>query len=283
MDSKYMIGDYLIQQLHAYGVRHIFGVPGDFILGFYDLLQKNPLLQTINTCDEQGAGFAADAYARLNGLGAVCITYGVGGLKVANTTAQALAEQVPVVVISGAPGLQERQKHPLLHHRIRDFDSQRKIFEQLTVAQAILDNPDTALAEIDRVIATALHSKRPVYIELPRDMVMREASRRQVQAIAQEKSDQESLQAALAEAVALLNAARSPVILADVELTRSGMQDELYELIGKTNIPVAATILGKSVVDELHPSYLGVYMGGRATRACASSSKPAIVFYCWGS
>ena len=84
------IGHYLIDRLYALGVRHVFGVPGDFVLGFYDLLEKSKI-QVINTCDEQGAGFAADAYARVQGLGVVCITYCVGGLKVANTTAEAFA------------------------------------------------------------------------------------------------------------------------------------------------------------------------------------------------
>jgi indolepyruvate decarboxylase len=77
------VGDYLIERLAALGVRHVFGVPGDFVLGFYDALVKSPI-EVINTCDEQGAGFAADAYARVNGIGCVCVTYAVGGLKVSN-------------------------------------------------------------------------------------------------------------------------------------------------------------------------------------------------------
>src|SRR5437879_1169749 len=102
MKTSLSIGEYLIQRLYAHGVRHVFGIPGDYVLGFYDLLAKSKL-RLINTCDEQGAGFAADAYARVRGLGAVCITYCVGGLKVANTTAEAFAEKSPVVVIRGAP------------------------------------------------------------------------------------------------------------------------------------------------------------------------------------
>lgn len=103
------IGDYLIQRLYEEQVHHVFGVPGDFVLRFNKLLEDSPI-QFINTCDEQGAGFAADAYARLRGLGAVCVTYSVGGFKIANTTAQAFAEKSPVVVISGAPGTNERLK-----------------------------------------------------------------------------------------------------------------------------------------------------------------------------
>ena len=105
------IGEYLIQRLYAHGLRHVFGIPGDYVLGFYDQLSKSKL-RLINTCDEQGAGFAADAYARVRGLGVVCVTYCVGGLKVTNTTAEAFAEKSPVVVISGAPGMKEREKNP---------------------------------------------------------------------------------------------------------------------------------------------------------------------------
>src|SRR5262245_37706833 len=77
MKSAGSIGQYLIQRLHSHGVRHVFGIPGDYVLGFYDQLLHSRL-KIINTCDEQGAGFAADAYARVRGLGAVCITYCVG-------------------------------------------------------------------------------------------------------------------------------------------------------------------------------------------------------------
>jgi indolepyruvate decarboxylase len=81
------IGSYLIEQLVARGVRHVFGVPGDYVLGLFKALSDSPLA-VVTTCDEQGAGFAADAYARLTGLGVVVVTYGVGGLKVVNTTAE---------------------------------------------------------------------------------------------------------------------------------------------------------------------------------------------------
>ncbi|HEX6253504.1 MAG TPA: thiamine pyrophosphate-binding protein, partial [Nitrososphaera sp.] len=170
MASSYSIGDYLIHSLQGRGITHIFGVPGDYILSFYDRLTKSKI-SVVNTCDEQGAGFAADAYARIRGLGVVCITYGVGALKVINTTAQAYAEKSPVVVISGAPGLKEQVKNPLLHHKVRDFDTQKKIFDQITVASTILGDLQTAAYEIHRVLSAALRFKRPIYIELPRDVV----------------------------------------------------------------------------------------------------------------
>src|SRR5579864_8163706 len=134
------VGDYLITRLQALGVHHVFGVSVAYALSFYALLFKSNL-RIVNTCDEQGAGFAADAYARVRGLGVVCVTYCVGGLKVANTTAEAFAEKSPVVIISGAPGMQERKKNPLLHHKVREFDTQKKVFEQLTIASSVLSDP----------------------------------------------------------------------------------------------------------------------------------------------
>jgi indolepyruvate decarboxylase len=254
------IGEYLIQRLYAYGVRHVFGIPGDYVLGFYDQLSRSKL-RLVNTCDEQGAGFAADAYARVRGLGAVCVTYCVGGLKVANTTAEAFAEKSPVVIISGAPGIKEREKNPLLHHKVREFDTQKKVFEQLTIASTVLSDPQTAFQEIDRVLHAALRFKRPVYIELPRDLAGVPGIAPHKTPEIRERSNSRSLREALAEAGRMINQARRPVILADVEVHRFGLQGRLLQLARKTNIPVAATVLGKSVIGEHHPFYLGIYEG----------------------
>jgi len=254
------IGDYLISRIQALGVEHVFGVPGDYALSFYELLQKRGM-RIVNTCDEQGAGFAADAYARMRGLGVVCVTYCVGGLKVTNTTAEAFAEKSPVVVISGSPGIGEREKNPLLHHKIRDFDTQAKIFEQITVASTVLADAQTAQKEIDRVLDAALRFKRPVYIEIPRDMVAAPCISHHRSADYRSGSDPGALKEALAEAVAMIDAARQPVILADVEIHRFSLQEMLLSLAERANIPIASTILGKSVVGEEHPLYLGVYEG----------------------
>jgi len=262
MKKTVSIGEYLIQRLHQHGVEHVFGIPGDYVLGFYEQLSQSKLLSVVNTCDEQGAGFAADAYARVRGMGAVCITYCVGGLKVANPVAGAFAEKSPVVVISGAPGMSERDRNPLLHHKVKEFDTQKKVFEQLTVASTALSDPQTAFQEIDRVLHAADRYKQPVYIELPRDLVRTPGIRSHRTPEIHETSDPDTLRSALAEAVAMINQARKPVILADVEIHRFGLQDELLKLVRRTNIPVATTVLGKSVIGEQHPFYLGVYEGG---------------------
>ncbi|HTZ16895.1 MAG TPA: thiamine pyrophosphate-binding protein, partial [Dissulfurispiraceae bacterium] len=251
------IGEYLIQRLYDHGIRHIFGIPGDYVLGFCKQLEQSKI-RFINTCDEQGAGFAADAYARVRGIGAVCITYSVGGLKVANTTAQAFAEESPVVIISGAPGIREREGDPMLHHKVRDFNTQHRVFEQLTVASTVLSNPETACREINRVLGAAVCYRRPVYIELPRDMALKKIVPVRTPVVPPD-TDSMPLREAMRDAEEMINKAERPVIVAGVELMRYRMREQLVTFAERANIPVASSILSKSVIDEHHPLYIGIY------------------------
>ncbi len=259
------IGQYLIDRLHALGVEHVFGIPGDYVLGLYKMLEASPI-RLVGMTREDNAGFAADAYARLHGLGCVCVTYCVGGLSLCNSVAGAYAEKSPVIVLSGSPGLSERAHNPLLHHKVRDFSTQFEVFEKITVASAVLDDPLTAFREIDRVIEAALRYKRPVYLEIPRDQVLARQVTPHRTPVGLPPSDPGALREAIDEAAALLLAAERPMILADVEIHRFGLQDELVALAEGTGMPIATTILGKSVVSEGHPLFAGVYEGamGRA-------------------
>ncbi|MDE2509059.1 MAG: alpha-keto acid decarboxylase family protein [Planctomycetota bacterium] len=254
------IGEYLIERLQAIGVEHIFGIPGDYVLGLYKMLEDSPI-EIVGMTREDNAGFAADAYARVHGVGCVCVTYCVGGLSTCNSIAGAYAEKSPVIVLTGSPGLCERARNPLLHHKVRDFSTQFEVFEKITVASTVLDDPLTAFSEIDRVLEAALRYKRPVYIELPRDQlhVRPQAPHRRRAGLP--PSDPAALKEALDEASTLLLAAERPMILADVEIHRFGLQDKLLKLAESTGLPIATTILGKSVVSEGHPLFVGVYEG----------------------
>ncbi len=254
------IGGYLIQRLQDYGLKDVFGIPGDFVLQFYGMLNDSPI-RVVGTTREDCAGYAADGYARIHGLGAVCVTYCVGGLSLCNSIAGAYAEKSPVIVISGAPGMDERRSDPLLHHRVRDFNTQHDVFEKITVATAVLDDPLTAFREIDRCLEAAVRFKRPVYIEIPRDRVRSEAIVPVDSHLEQPVSDKAALREVLEEATKRINAARQPVIIAGVEIHRFGLQQEVLKLAEQHNIPMCATLLGKSVVSEKHPLYLGVYEG----------------------
>jgi len=254
------IGGYLINRLWDYGVRDVFGIPGDFVLNFYGMLEESPL-RVIGATREDCAGYAADAYARVHGLGACCVTYCVGGLSTCNSIAGAFAEKSPVVVISGAPGIAERRNDPLLHHKVRDFNTQLQVFEKITIAAASLDDPLTAFREIDRCLEAAVRYKRPVYLELPRDRVRSKALYPHWPASIELQSDAESLKASLSEAVEKISTAKQPVLIAGVEIHRFGLQKEVLKLAESLNIPISATLLGKSVIAESHALYLGVYEG----------------------
>jgi len=260
MQSATTIGEYLIRQLYDHGVRHVFGIPGDYSLSFLDALVHSPI-KFLNTSDEQGAGFAAEGYARVAGLGAVVVTYAVGSLKVANATAQAYVERSPVVVIAGAPGLKERAQHPLLHHRVNTFETQLDIFRQLTVASAALNDAETACAEIDRVLHAAERHKRPVYLELPRDMVQVPCQPGHAHRDEPEVSDEAALAEALAETAAMLAQAKQPVIIAGVELMRFGLHEPVIRFAERHGIPIAVTLQSKSAVPETLPLFIGLYAG----------------------
>ena len=260
MPKTTTVGQYLIHRLEELGVGHVFGVPGDYVLGFYDMLVESDLC-IVGTCTEAGAGFAADAYARVTGLGVVCITYCVGGLNALNSVAGGYAEKSPMVVISGAPGLGERIRSPLLHHKVREYTTQLEIFEKVTVASVAIEEPDSAPHLIDETLAACLRRMRPVYIELPRDIVDKPCPAPRPWKPRRLASDKPALKEAVAEAAAMLRAAKRPVILAGVEIHRFGLQRTLLKLVEKLGCPVAATLLGKSVINENHPQYIGIYEG----------------------
>ena len=265
-NANLSIGQYLIQRLQDYGIEDLFGIPGDYVLSFYSELEKSPI-NVVGCTREDNAGFAADAYARIRGMGALCVTYCVGGLSVCNSVAGAYAEKSPVVVLTGSPGLKERTHGALLHHMVRDFKTQYDVFEKFTIAGTELADPLTAFSEIDRVLDACHRYKRPVYIEIPRDMVhvvpqVTHGYRGNVP-----EKDDDATAEAIKETVSRLSAAKKPVILAGVEIHRFRLQDELLKLADQANIPIATTMLGKSVVSEHHPMFVGLYEGALGDQA----------------
>ena len=255
------IGEYLIDRLQDYGIADVFGIPGDYVLSFYTMLEDGPL-NVVGCTREDCAGFAADAYARVRGMGALCVTYCVGGLSVCNSVAGAYAEKSPVVMISGSPGIRERVRNPLLHHMVRDFRTQYDVFEKLCIAGAELSDPLTALREIDRVLAACKRYSRPVYIDLPRDMVHVRPDEHLALKPKKATSDQRALGEAVEEASRRIANARQPVLLLGVEVHRFGLRDVALQLAEQSGLPMAATMLGKGVVRETHPLYMGLYLGG---------------------
>jgi indolepyruvate decarboxylase len=255
------IGSTLLDRLYKLGLRHIFGIPGDYVLSLYKLIEQSPI-QHVGTTREDCAGYAADAYARINGIGGACVTYCVGGLNVVNAVACAYAERSPVVLLSGSPGLSERVRNPLLHHMVRDFTTQKEVFEKVTVASVVLDDPLTAEREMDRALAALTRYKRPIYVEIPRDLVHAPIHLSALrQPLEPEKSDPAALSEAVTEVREMLAKVERPVLLVGAEVHRFHLQDDVAQFIERMNIPVASTLLGKSVIREDHPLFIGVYGG----------------------
>ena len=258
------LGQFLFEYLYRRGVRHSFGVPGDFALPTFSWLEKSKIDSIIMT-HEPSAGFAADAYSRINGIGLVCVTYCVGGLNVVNAIAGAYAEKSPVVVVSGAPGRKDREKDPLLHHKVKTFETQRRVYDEVTVASTVLLDEQRAASEIARCVDACLRHKRPVYIEVPHDMVDREIPITNISSPLREQSDPHTLAAALKETLGLVRAAKKPVILAGVELARYRTAGLVLRMAERMNIPIAADLLSKSAIPENHRLYLGVYGGAMSS------------------
>jgi TPP-dependent 2-oxoacid decarboxylase len=277
------VGEYLFQQLESLGVNHIFGVPGDYVLGLMDVLNTTPIKLVCN-CNELNAGYAADAYARLRGIGAVCVTYGVGGFSLVNAIVGAYAERVPLVVISGAPNSSVGQGNLLLHHTTGDYNLQFSIMEKATVAAVILSDASQAAHQIKRTLAACLHHKRPVYIEIPVDLVDQPCLPLETHPVVATKlTNLEGLQEAVAEAVELLAKAESPVILAGVEFHRFDLQDKLLKLLETTGYPIATTMLGKSCISEMHPQFIGNYIGGLSREYIRERIENADCLLCLGA
>src|SRR6266850_6514290 len=167
----------LLQGLKDHGARELFGIPGDFVLPFFKVIEESGILPHYMLSHEPAVGFAADAAARYHcGLGVAVVTFGAGAFNLVNAVAGAYAERSPVVVIAGAPGARERSSGFVLHHQARSVDTQMAVYREITCDQAVLTDPATVPAAIARVLRSAREHSLPVYIELPRDMTAAETA-----------------------------------------------------------------------------------------------------------
>jgi TPP-dependent 2-oxoacid decarboxylase len=259
--DKTTIPEFLVRRLKQLHVDEGFGIVGDYALKLFDRFHQNGFPIRV-TGDEQGAGFAAEAYARLRGFGVCAVTYSVGGFKVVNATAGAWAEHVPLLIISGSPGIAERKGDPLIHHKVKNFDTQLDVFKDITIAQAVLSNPLTITQDIDYVIAKMIAYQRPGYIEIPRDMVdVPILDRRNEISIELPKVHPKRLELAVQETLKLLKDPGPAVAIAGFMSVRRRLDQELLAFVENFGVPLATTSLSKGVIPETHPLAMGVYMG----------------------
>jgi indolepyruvate decarboxylase len=250
----------LLQGLKAYGAREIFGIPGDFVLRFFKVVEESGILPCFTLSHEPAVGFAADAAARYHsGLGVAVVTYGAGAFNLVNAVAGAYAERSPVVVVAGAPGAQERAGGLLLHHQARTLDTQFAVFKEITCDQAVLTDAAAAPQAIARVLRSARERSLPVYIELPRDMV--DTLTEPVPVLPRRPADGDALAECAAEILDKLAAASAAVIVVDVEIRRYGIEERVARLARRLALPVVTTFMGRGLLgdapDIVHGTYLG--------------------------
>jgi len=250
----------LLHALKAHGARQIFGIPGDFALPYFRIIEQSQILPLYTLSHEPGVGFAADATARINmGLGVAAVTYGAGALNMVNAVAAAYAEKSPLVVLSGGPGKGEARSGLLLHHQAKTLDSQFQIFREITCDQVKLDDIARAPADIARVLANCLRNSEPVYIEIPRDMVALPCAA--VIREAEPLPDREALDACVEEILARLRQAKSPVMMAGVEIRRFGLEEKVAQLGRRLGLPIVTSFMGRGLLVDHDAPLVGTYMG----------------------
>lgn len=251
--------DYLWSRLLALDQTDVFGVPGDFAIPLFVGLERRGA-HIVSMTHEPSVGYAADAYARCRGFGTALVTYGPGALNVVNAVAQAYAERTPLLLISGAPSTYAQRRDLLLHHRIRDFDSQLRIFREVTCAAAVLNDPLLAAHDIDLVLRRMREESRPGYLEIPTDMadVALEHWSIPVETNPPATSASEEV---LEQLVQRVSAAKNPLVLAGVEVVRFGLRPALVRFVERWNLPCMNTMLAKAALSDRHPNCVGTFQG----------------------
>ena len=266
MRERMPLGEFVVAYLRRLGVTHIFGLPGDLVLGLFQSLARERGIEMVTFSHEPAVGFAADGYARATRrLGVICVTYGAGGNNIVNPIAAAYAERVPLLVLSGGPGAEESRRSGV-HHMVKAVDSQCRVLSEVTCDARILRHPERAAEEIHELVCNVMRELRPGYLEIHRDQVELEIPvpewiREWDGAIPRPSSDPRRLAEALRDVIERLRHAERPMFIAGVDLHRVGAHGDFLRLAEKLECAVATTMLAKGVFPMDHPLHLGVQIG----------------------
>lgn len=266
MRDTHTVADHLMDRLAELGAGRVFGVPGDYSLAMLDHVVRHPVVEWTGCTNELNAGYAADGYARLRGVAALCTTFGVGELSAINAVAGSYAEHVPVVHVVGAPALAKQALRPPVHHTLGDgeFGHFLAMHADITCARAVL-TPDNAVAEIDRVLVAVRDHRLPGYLLLAADVA--EAPVEQVTTPLPppvDGTDPEALAEFAEAARRLLEKAGSTAgvgVLAGLLVHRFDAGDRLAALLRDGTVPHATSPWAKSLLDESAPGFAGTYSG----------------------
>jgi indolepyruvate decarboxylase len=253
--------EHVLSRLKDLGISKVFSVAGDFAFSIDDAIVNFPGIDYVGCCNELNAGYAADGYARIHGVAALCTTYGVGELSAINAIAGAYTEHVPVFHLVGMPNRPTQAAHALVHHTLGngEFDLFHKMAEPVVCASAII-TPQNAAYETERLIAEALYHRRPVYMQISTD-VANQPILGSAAPLDPPKSDPASLEKAVAAIIAALSAAKTACILPGILTNRTGLQKTVQAFVDASGLPFATMFGDKSVLEEQQPAYIGMYDG----------------------
>lgn len=279
----YNVGNYLLDRLVELSATEIFGVPGDFNLHFLDDVLAHENLEWVGNANELNAGYAADGYARVRGIAAICTTYGVGELSAINATAGSYAENVPVIHIVGAPGTSSQQQHGRMHHTLGDGDFMHfvRMAREVNYSVAVLDRA-TATNDIDRVLRESVLHRKPGYLMLPVDVARTPASPPSAPLdVTTRISAPEVEESFRAVATDFLRNKKTSVLV-DIMTERLNAVEELNNFVTSTNFPFASILWGKAMLDETLPNYAGIYIGALSEESTRKVIEDAEVLICSG-
>ncbi len=279
--TPFTVADYLLTRLKQLNVTEVFQIPGDYVKHFTQALEHFDGVRAIGAVNELDAAYAADAYGRTRGLGAVSLQYGVSTFSALNAIAGAYVERSPVVVISATPGADARKIGSmygvLYHHSTGKLDADQAVYEHVTVDAETLSSSEGAPEKIDRLLVAALTHQRPVYIACYKEVWGEPCPRPSKQALQAQVPQSEPL--ALANAVeqawTQISAAKQPLILAGVEVLRHGLSDLLQEIIDASGFLYTTTSLGKTVLDEKGSKFIGTYADAASIASVSEQVKQA--------
>lgn len=266
-EFEYTVGQYLFDRLHELGVRHLFAIPGAHSSHWlHNYVEVSSSIQRFGTTNALNAGYAADGYARMNGIGAVCVPYSVGALSLLGAVAGAHAERVPVVVINGAPGSPSAlPAHRNGHSGRSAVDSlpsngdAHSIYERVTCASERIDDSEQAPRQIDRALRACLRHSRPVYLEPREDVYDQPCPPVESTLTPPAASGEPALPSETTDSiVSPLQQADSILLWGGIELQRYGLEDTFEALVRTSDTPYVTSLLSKGLLPEQHDHFAGI-------------------------
>ena len=249
--KKAKASDLFIECLEKEGVEYVFGVPGEENLDFLDSLSRSKQIKLILTRHEQGAGFMASTYGRHTGKTGVCLaTLGPGATNFVTAAAYATLGGMPMLMITGQKPIKKSKQG---RFQILDVVSMMTPITKYAHQVASSDNIPSRVREAFRIA----EEEKPgaTHIELPEDIADEhtDATPLQRSQVRRPTADVKSVRLA----VKAMEEAKTPILVIGAGANRTMTSRMLLQFIEKTGIPFVTTQLGKGVIDERHPKFLG--------------------------